>query len=140
MTITMTVAVANTAERVSSDELEGFLSSKTQDVEYFRQYPAPGQVIASAFDWHAVIGSTASVIAIGHALWMAYCKFVKPDRDKGKENAYLIVQIKNEQREFEQLAIGELQNSEEEFIKEFSAKFERIRSTHTEIVVSKKNL
>jgi len=83
--------------------------------------------MAAAFDWQAVLGVTASALAIGQALWAAYQKFIKPLRDQGAKEAFLFVAVKNEKKEFVQFSLGKGHDTEETFVREFSQKVEEIR-------------
>lgn len=120
-------ALANTSGKASSEDLLQFLKTRTDGVDYYRLVPPPGSTVAAAFDWQAVLGVTASALAIGQALWAAYQKFVKPLRDSGSSDAFLFVAVKNERKEFIQFALGKDHDSEESFVREFSEKVEQIR-------------
>ena len=135
-------ALANTSGEASSEDLLLFLKGKTDGVDYYRMAPPPGSTMGAAFDWQAVLGVTASVLAIGQALWAAYVKFIKPIRDRGSNDAFLFVAVKNERKEFVQFSLGREHDTEEAFVREFSEKVERIRisSNAGEIEVEKREL
>ena len=120
-------ALANTSGKASSEDLLHFLKPRTDGVDYYRLAPPPSSTMAAAFDWQAVLGVTASVLAIGQALWAAYQKFIKPLRDSGSSDAFLFVAVKNERKEFVQFTLGKDHDTEESFVREFSEKVEQIR-------------
>lgn len=99
-------ALANTSGKTSSEDMLLFLKSRTEGVDYYKLSPPPGSTMAAAFDWQAILGVTASVIAIGQALWAAYQKFIKPLRNNGSSDAFLFVAVKNERKEFVQFTLG----------------------------------
>src|SRR4051794_40072399 len=102
--VVMSGALANCGNEASTEELLTFLKSQTQDVDYYKLSPPPG-VIMAAFDWQAILGVTASALAIGQALWAAYVKFVQPKKKK-EEGAFLFVALKTADRRFVQFMIG----------------------------------
>ena len=135
-------ALANTSGETSSEDLLLFLKGNTDGVDYYRLTPPPGSTMGAAFDWQAVLGVTASVLAIGQALWAAYVKFIKPLRDRGTSDAFLFVAVKNESKEFVQFSLGKEHDTEEAFLREFTEKVEKIRGSSDagEIEVEKREL
>jgi hypothetical protein len=134
-------ALANCGGCVSTEELLAFLKSQTKGIDYFRLSPPPGSTMGAALDWQAVLGVTASTLAIGQALWAVYVKFVRPKR-KQRPDAFLYVVIKTENRRFVQFTIGRDHDNQEQFIQEFTEKAEKLRvlTPDTELVAEKHEL
>ena len=120
-------ALANVGKEVSSDDLLTFLNTKTKDVEYYRFSPTPGHITSAAFDWIAIIATTASIITIAGALWSAYKHFIIPLRKKNRKDAFLYISIKNEDGNFTQFSIGNEFDDKEVFIEEFVRKTETLK-------------
>ncbi|MBD7970486.1 hypothetical protein [Paenibacillus gallinarum] len=120
-------ALANVNHEVSSDELLDFLKWNLPEADFYKLNPKPGSITASAFDWQAIISTSSSIITIAGVLWTAYKKFIVPLKSRGKTNAFLLVTIRNEKKEFTQFSIGVEYKNEQEFITDFTEKVERIR-------------
>lgn len=121
-------ALANTGAELKTDELLDFLMENTTDAEFYKLQPTPGAIMAAAFDWQMILGSTSSIVTIAGALWAAYKKLILPLKKKGKEDAFLFVAVENDKKEYEQFTIGHEYQSEEIFIREFAQKVTTIRN------------
>src|SRR6266487_2872844 len=134
-------ALANCGNEASTEELLTFLKSQTRDVDYYKLSPPPGVILGAAFDWQAILGVTASALAIGQALWAAYVKFVQPKKKKG-DGTFLFVAVNTADRRFVQFTIGRENQDKEAFIQEFTEKVEQLRvsSPDAELVAEKREL
>jgi len=134
-------ALANCGNEASTEELLTFLKSQTRDIDYYKLSPPPGVIMGAAFDWQAILGVTASALAIGQALWAAYVKFVQPKKKKG-DGAFLFVALKTADRRFVQFMIGRENQDKEAFIQEFTEKVEQLRvsTPDAELVAEKREL
>lgn len=128
-TLTLNAALANTGNSHASDDLLSFLQDKMSGVEFKKRISPPGVVMSDAFDWRAVIGTTASLLCIAQTLWAAYKKFIVPARAKGKDNAFLVVEVHSEERECAMFSVGEEYQDEKSFTTAFSEKIQRISVT-----------
>lgn len=131
-TLTLRAALANTGDPLASDALQTFLSDNTSGVAFSKRKVQPGLILNDAFGWQAIIGVTASVLTIAQALWAAYKKFIVPVRAKGKKNAFLVVQVQNEAREFAQFSIGQEYEDEDTFVTAFTEKIQKITISTSE--------
>jgi len=120
-------ALANCGKETSTEELIDFLKPQAKGVVFYRLVPPPGVHMNAAFDWQAVLGVTASAIAIGQLLWAGYVKYIRPQQEKGKEDAFLYVSIQDGENDHVQFAAGREYKDKEEFVREFSVKTETIR-------------
>jgi hypothetical protein len=134
-------ALANCGNEASTEELLTFLKSQTRNVDYYKLSPPPGVIMGAAFDWQAILGVTASALAIGQALWAAYVKFVRPKKKK-EDGAFLFVALKTADRRFVQFILGREHQDKEVFIQEFTEKVEQLRvsTPDAELVAEKREL
>ncbi len=89
-------------------ELSDFLADQAPDVPVYQVRPVPGQIMASAFDWVAVLGTTADVIAVAGLFWAAYEKLIKQrKKPAAQEEPGLLLQIKTSHRTFSQIVIDD---------------------------------
>ncbi len=101
--------------------------------------------MGAALDWLAILEGAASIAAVklfAKILWATYKKFIKPLKDKGRDNSFLYVVIENEKKEFVQFALGKDYQDEEIFVRDFTEKVERIRvvSDSAEIEIEKREI
>ena len=125
--IILTATLANCSSEATSDDLLGFMKNQTSDVDYYKFIPKPGVVYNNSLDWHAVLNDAANVLQIAAILWGAYKVLVQPLRDKGKDNAFLFLQVENENGDRTQFIVGKEFDEEATFTSEFSKRVEKIR-------------
>lgn len=125
--IFLTATLANCSGEASSDDLLDFMKEQSSDVDYYKFIPKPGVVYNNSLDWHAVLNDAANILQISAILWGAYKAFVQPLRDKGKDNAFLFLQVENETGERTQFIVGKEFDEEHTFTTEFSKRVEKIR-------------
>lgn len=113
-------------------ELSHALAEQAPDLEVYDRIPVPGRVLANAFDWVAVLGTTADLLAIAGAIWAVYTK-IRSSKAKSKDARPpgLFIQVKNAQHEFVQIVIDE-NITEEIFVEEFKSKVSILRKTTLE--------
>jgi hypothetical protein len=131
-TLILRAALANTGDPQASQALQTFLRDNTSGVKFNNRKAQPGLVLNAAFDWQATLSSTAAVLAIVQALWAAYKKFIVPIRKKGKKNAFLVVQIQNESREFIQFSLGRENEDKDTFVTAIAEKIQKITISASE--------
>ena len=102
------------------NELPRFLAEQAPDLVVYEWRPIPGRIMGAAFDWVAILGTTADLLAIGGALWATYEHLIKKRKkpSDAKPPAFLI-QVKARNETFVQLMIEE-GTEREEFIQEFT--------------------
>lgn len=94
--------------------------------------PRPGSIRAAAFDWQAILNTTADLIAVGDLLWAAYERYIKPLRQRNSQSrAFLLIQVKDRNGRFTQLSLGQEDMEREVFIKSFTRSVTVLR-TETE--------
>lgn len=120
-------ALANTGSQVRTHYLAFFLAENSDDLSVYVLQPSPGYISAAAFDWQAVLGTTADLFGIGGLLWAAYERFIKPIRDKNEDsNSFLYILVKHPSGQFIQFSLGKDMSNREDFIKIFSEKINEI--------------
>lgn len=66
-------------------ELPRFIAVQAPDLPVYEWHPTPGRIMGAAFDWVAVLGTTADLIAVAGALWVAYEHLIKKRRKPSEE-------------------------------------------------------
>ena len=110
-------------------ELSHALAQQAPELAVYQRIPIPGRVVANAFDWIAVLGTTADLLDIAAAIWAVYTK-IRSSKTKSEEARPpgLFIQVKNAQHEFVQVVIDE-NTTEEVFVEEFRTKVSILRET-----------
>lgn len=109
------------------NELPRALAAESPELVVYEWKPIPGRIMGAAFDWVAVLGITADLLAVAGALWTVYERFIKARAvaETKQPPALLIqVQVKNEQHTFVQFVIQEGASKDafaEEFVRTTSA-------------------
>lgn len=67
-------------------ELSHALAEQAPDLAVYQRVPIPGRVVANAFDWVAVLGTTADLLAIAGAIWAVYTKICSPKKNLQKRD------------------------------------------------------
>jgi len=139
MPAALTIVGAPVRTSLRLNELPRALAQEAPDLVVFERSPVPGRIMGAAFDWVAVLGTTADLLAIAGALWAVYVKVVKPRKAQDKPPAFLI-QVKTQEHTFVQLLIQE-NTTEEVFVEEFCRTVTVLRAgaegESTEVVVEK---
>lgn len=137
-------SIANAGREVSGRELIEFLASEMPDAEFYQFRPPPGRIMAAGLDWQAILGTTASVLAIGQAIWAAYKKFIIPIRQKNNNStADLFIYIKTEENKSEQFMIGKSFKDENDFMQGFQESIIKLEHSHSngeELKITKQEL
>jgi hypothetical protein len=127
--IAIQIALANTHGSVSAEEVYRFIEAQDGDfTTYQRRPPPPGVMQAAAVDYALVLGVAGSVASIASLLWMAYDKFIAPKK-KDKDTAGIVIILQRDDGSSSQFWIGNMQKSQDVFVKEFSKTFEAVRSS-----------
>jgi hypothetical protein len=105
------------------------LAEQAPDLAVYQRIPIPGRVVANAFDWVAVLGTTADLLAVAGAIWAIYSK-IRSSKTKSEQAGPpgLFIQVKNAQHGFVQVVIDE-NTTEEVFVEEFRTKVSILRET-----------
>jgi hypothetical protein len=115
--------------KLQSNELARFLATQAPDLPVFEYKPRPGVIMGAAFDWVAVLGTTADLIAIGGALWATYEYVVKKRSEKEATNSPMfLVQVKTRSGTFVQFTIEQGQDREV-FVQEFTQVVSSLQSS-----------
>lgn len=113
-------ALANCRGTATTEDLLEFLGGEVEGLQIYRLRPMIGSIKA-AFDWQAILGTSADVLAVAGALWAAYRTFVKPVRDKDRSStAGLFVQVKDNRNRSVQFVLGEEYRDKDVFVQSFS--------------------
>ena len=110
-------------------ELSYALAEQAHELAVYQRIPVPGRVVANAFDWVAILGTTADLLAVAGAIWAVYTN-LRNSKTKSEEARPpgLFIQIKNAEHGFVQVVMDE-NTTEETFIKEFHTKVSVLRET-----------
>lgn len=123
-------SLANTGDKVSTDQLMSFLSSNQNNIDFYQLKPPPGVIMAAALDWQAIIETSASILGLGKALWAAYKKFIKPIREKDNNSAAgLYIVIRSEQKNISQIMLGSDCDDKEYFLSWFENEVSNLQQT-----------
>ena len=111
------------------NELPRTIAAEDSDIVIFEWRSTPGVIAGAAFDWVAVLGVSADLLAIASALWTVYEKLIKKRRQKKLENppAFLI-EVSNQQHTTARFLIEE-STSREIFVEEFLRTVSALRAS-----------
>lgn len=127
-------ALANTYGKANTQDLVDFLVSETDDLAVYQLRQRPGTITAAAFDWQAIIGTTASLLYIGELIWRAYERFIKPLRENDIDSrSFLYIVVKNPDGKSVQFSLGTDKLEREDFIEFFNRAVSDMRlSSHSD--------
>ncbi len=111
-------ALANVHGQAKTQDLIDFLAEGSDDLAVYVLRPLPGSITAAAFDWQAILGTTADFIAVGGLLWAAYERFIKPIRERERNSrSFLYIVVKHPDGRSMQFSLGTDVLDREDFIK-----------------------
>jgi hypothetical protein len=111
------------------NELPQALANESSELVVFEWSPIPGRIMGAAFDWVAVLGTTADLIAVAGALWAVYEKIIKNRKKPGAPKApEFLIQVKTQHETFVQLII-KTDTTKEIFVDEFTQTVSALRSS-----------
>lgn len=87
-------------------ELPRFFATQVPDLPVYEWHPTPGRITGAAFDWVAVLGTTADLIAVAGALWATYEHLIKTRKKPDEEKPPMfLIQVKTRSETFVQFTI-----------------------------------
>ena len=129
MPATLTIVGSPIRADLKLNELPRALAEESPDLVVFEWRPIPGRIMGAMFDWVAVLGTTADLIAIAGVLWAVYEKLIKKRKKTNAEQPpEFLIQVRNEQHIFVQLVIQDGTNKET-FIEEFTRSVSALRAS-----------
>lgn len=135
--INIMCALANTGRKSSDKCLIDFFVENIDGIECRQTFIGSG--IKNSLDWKMIMDSVSfvsSIVTIADVIWAAYNKFVLPEKNKNKD-AFLFIQINNNDRIFKTFAIGKQYKDHDIFIKEFKAEAKNIVTSEEYILIEK---
>jgi len=128
MLSTLTIVGIPIRADIKLHELPCALAQECPDLVVFERRLVPGRIMAAAFDWVAVLSTTADLLAIAGALWTVYTNLIqKRKRPDAKESPAFFIQVKTEQQTFVQLVIDK-DTTRETFTEEFTETVSGLRA------------
>lgn len=128
-------ALANCGRDVPMQEFLETLARDTPNlaVFQFRPKPRPGIGVKAALDWQAILGTAADLLAFAGAIWAAYERYVKPQRDQsaGPQKPFLFISFRRADGSFTQFALGEQYTEKEVFVEHFTRQISELRESAT---------
>lgn len=125
-------ALANIEHGADKNTVLETLTQEVDDFHLFKQVLEPG-VIYNSINWRGVLGRSAEVAAIASLLWSIYINKVEPLVDKKDQHKpALIINLKDSEGNWENISIDGSYADKEVFIKEFTEKVERLRTSDDE--------
>jgi hypothetical protein len=114
-----------------SDELIQLLLLHTRELEIFRlRPPEPGFERKAAFDWRAIVGTGADLLAFGELLWAAYERFVKPRLERRSIKGFeprLIIVIGRSNDRYVEFSLGTDFQDKDVFVEHFERTVSELR-------------
>jgi hypothetical protein len=92
--ITICGALANTHGEANGQELLSYLAKGTNEWDIYIREHKLGVIRNAAFDWQAILSTTANLINIGDLIWRAYERFIKPLHDKDKKSKSFLTSLR----------------------------------------------
>jgi hypothetical protein len=123
--VSIGIALANTHKLVDAEQVYSFIESQEGDFETFKLMPPPGRIFAAGLDYMLLVNIAGSAASIASILWMAYEKFIVPNKKKD-DNAGIFIIIQKDNGMSEQFWIGNTEKSKDIFIQNFSHQIEKI--------------
>jgi hypothetical protein len=129
-------ALANIEHGPEKNTVLQVLSQEVDDFHLFKQVFEPGVIYAS-INWKGVLGRSAEVAAIASLLWQIYIDKVEPKLNQVEHaKPALVISMKDDQGNVENIHIDGSFEDKEVFINEFTEKVERLRySSHEDETV-----
>jgi hypothetical protein len=128
--VSIGIALANTRRSVDAEQVYSFIESQEGDFETFKLVPPPGGIFGAGLDYMLLLNIAGSAASIASILWMAYEKFIAPNKNKDDSSGIVII-IKKDNGTSHQFWIGHNDKSKEIFIQTFSNKVDHIK--HSEL-------
>lgn len=126
--ISIGLGLANLPEGVDIEQIKRFIASGGDGHDTYALAPAPpGTMRAAAFDLMLILGAAGSVASIAALLWMAYAKFIGPEKSQYQDDGGIYIVILRPDGTVIDFWIGNTHRDREVFIKEFTKKVSAIQ-------------
>ncbi len=126
-------AFANCGQDPPTESLLEVLAKEAKDLAVFRfqPKPRPGVRIKAAFDWQAILGTGADLLAFGGLIWAAYERYIKPKliTASAGQKPFLFVSLRKPDGTFIQFGLGNEYTEKDVFIESFTRQATTIRSS-----------
>ena len=131
MKSTLTIVGTPMRTDLKLNELPRALADEAPSLVVYEWQPIPGRIMGAAFDWVAVLGTAADILAVAGALWTVYEKLIRQrKKPEAKQPPGFLIQVKTEHETFVQLVIQE-GTEKEVFIEEFNRTVSALRASES---------
>ncbi|WP_146152118.1 hypothetical protein [Ahniella affigens] len=133
----ISASLANCSVDTRDASIAREVSELVPEVAIYRRQPAPGVVFASVFNWMAIVGLSADLLALGQALWKIKEKVDASARANPNSDPFMIVQICSGPNQFRQIVIRPSDTSENQCLDALREAVHELTGVHVPQFVDK---
>ena len=130
MSLEVIAALANIEHGNEKNTILETIGSEVENFHVFKFVPEQGQYYASV-NWRGIISDTANLATIATLIWTIYTVKVEPkltnESGTGSASPFVLIQIKDSNKNYIQFNINGNYESKEIFIEEFTSKITKLR-------------